>query len=389
MLARAICVGLLMSACADVLSLRDGHAPPAACISNDECAPGQTCHEGRCAKQCREGELRCNVLEREVCGAGGEWSPLGETCASACSQGACVPQRSCEREPLCGAERVSCCEARAVPGGTFALRNGSDVEFETTVERTVSPFAMDRFEVTYGRFRQFASAYSRANLPSDGDGAVAHSPHSGWQAAWNDNRKFMPSSHESLEEGLRACGQPTENLVLEQLQLPVRCVNWYLAFAFCIWDGGRLPTEAEWTFAAEGGDERRTYPWSTPEHEAEIGPEDAHYSDLDTSRAAPAGVGLHPAGASRFGHEDLAGNVWEWVADWYHTELRESGCETEFTSITDRKVDCVELQVTDSRVQKGGSYANQGHQLTNERRYAAPPDTQTPSYGFRCVHTSQ
>jgi formylglycine-generating enzyme required for sulfatase activity len=114
-----------------------------------------------------------------------------------------------------------------------------------------------------------------------------------------------------LDEGYTQISQAGDRFVTRETALdrPVVMVTWHGAAAYCEWAGGRLPTEAEWEYAARGP-KGNLYPWGDAPPTCDL----ANYGDC--SRVLVQ-AGSRPAGASWCGALDMAGNVWEWVADWF------------------------------------------------------------------------
>jgi formylglycine-generating enzyme required for sulfatase activity len=223
---------------------------------------------------------------------------------------------SCAGLPhICGAAGDrDCCATASVPGGTFlrSFDGVADGGYEDAGwPATVHDFSLDTYEITVGRFRRFVAAYP-ANFPAASAGRNPHDPaDTGWQAAWNSDGS-LPADGAALQTALQCSPYSTWTSTPQSNEaLPANCLTWYLAFAFCIWDGGRLPTEAEWNYAASGGNEQRVYPWSVPPSSTLLDQQHAAYGI-----PAPAVVGSRSTdGDGRWGHADLSGNVWEWLLD--------------------------------------------------------------------------
>lgn len=251
----------------------------------------------------------CEGSECRECNEEGRVIP-GTQCNAACTDDErCFTPPSCDGiTSRCGSNQ-SCCLAYPVYGGTFER---SCETAEGPSPATIATFALDAFEVTVGRFQIFINKYATAQ-PATGAGKNPNNPSDpGWLAEWNE---FLPATREDVVEQLNLdCG---EALTLNQSNesLPMNCVSWHLANAFCIWDGGRLPTDAEWDYAASGGNEQRYFPWSDPPSSTLIDETYAVYEEGDTPPDRPETAGAHRPGRGRWLQYDLGGNVWEWVFD--------------------------------------------------------------------------
>ncbi|AGP35200.1 hypothetical protein SCE1572_12140 [Sorangium cellulosum So0157-2] len=229
----------------------------------------------------------------------------------------------------CGLEGSdNCCSTLPVPGGTFNRLN------HPSYPATVSDFYLDKYMVTVGRFRQYierTGGPTQANPPPAGAGAHPKIPNSGWDPTWNSQ---LTASTDALRTAL-ICEQwdwPSwTNTPGSEEKKPIVCATWYELFAFCAWDGGRLPTQAEINYASAGGNEQRIYPWGGTSVE-DIELDDASWCCQGDGSVAGAcktsypslypcserdltEVGKFPNGAGRWGHMDLAGNAYKATRD--------------------------------------------------------------------------
>jgi formylglycine-generating enzyme required for sulfatase activity len=259
---------------------------------------------------------------------------------------------------------------------------------------SVSGFRLDKYLVTVGRFRRFVAAWNggagytppagsgkhthlnagQGLVNVGGDAGVAYEP--GWVTS--DNGNIAPTDA-NLTTACNAAFATWTTEAGSQEDLPINCVNWYESYAFCIWDGGFLPTEAEWEYAAAGGSQQREYPWGSaaPGTGNEYAIYGAYYpsgSGVVEGVGNIAPVGTATLGAGLWGQLDLAGEMWEWNMDFY-------------APYVDPCVDCTNLTAASYRVFRGGDFgslASTSVELPSSR-FVGTSFPRSLGVGFRCA----
>ena len=301
-----------------------------------------------------------------------------------------APATSCIALPhTCGPNGSDdCCSSLLVPGGTYFRSYdvaGDSGAGDKSAPATISTFRLDKYEVTVGRFRAFveASQGTQENPPVTGAGTHIRLPGSGWEASWT---QFLPANKDVLITSLK-CGATFNHSTWTDVpgpneNLPINCLTWYDAMAFCAWDGAFLPTEAEWNYAAAGGDQQRAYAWSSPPSSIVLDTSHASYDCIEDENAGCTlhdivDVGTRPLGDGRWGQSDLTGNAMEWTLDWGDPYQNP----------------CIDCAILGSSLQSGGERAIRGGNWTTDMvvqlrtgyRQTASPGEASPDRGMRCA----
>ena len=250
----------------------------------------------------------------------------------------------------------------SIPAGSFAMGSEDGAADERPVHTVrVGAFAIGVQPITNSQYGRFVGETGH-RVPSIDDLPVV--VRAGGEAR---EHVFRTSARAYVWKG----GQPRPNT----LEHPVTMVRWDDAMAYCAWLSVvigrpvRLPTEAEWEKAARGGLERQKYPWGD-----DIGPGHANYlSDPGrrTSHGTSAARRYPPNGYGLF---DMAGNVWQWVHDWYDPSYYANSPEDNPTGPQDGAL----------RIVRGGGWISSDPlMLTCSHRHQVPPDTYSYGIGFR------
>jgi formylglycine-generating enzyme required for sulfatase activity len=226
-----------------------------------------------------------------------------------------------------------------VPAGMFVMGStdddpeADDDEFPQH-DVILDGFWIDRTEVTNGRYEQCVTA-GACDAPSE-TGSYARD-------AYYGNSRFA--------------------------DYPVIWVSWHDAMDYCEWAGKRLPTEAEWEKAARGVDGRK-YPWGNSSPDGTL----ANYGENEDDTVK---VGSYPEGASPYGALDMAGNVWEWVADWYGVDYYAASSQQNPMGPGPGSLK--------ERVVRGGSWLYPQRRIRAAYRNSRDPGFREGNFGFRCA----
>jgi sulfatase modifying factor 1 len=316
--------------------------------------------------------------------------PQPESCCAPCkAEGAILDSPTTGREAVeIRAAQQQVEDLVALPGGTFLMGTDYTEAFTADGEGPIrpimlTPFSIEKYPVTNRRFLQFVAETAY----------VTEAERFGWSFVfWASipKKRFANVVQDTVHAtpwwckvagaSFRSPEGPGSD-VRTRMNHPVVHVSWNDANAFCRWAGLRLPTEAEWEYAARGGLEQKLYPWGDKlrpggEHRCNIWQGEFPSEDTgdDGFRGTCPVDTFQPNG---YGLYSLSGNAWDWCADWFETAHNPAGA-----------TDPTGPASGNARVMKGGSFLCH-KSYCNRYRLAArtsnTPDSSASNISFRCA----
>lgn len=259
-----------------------------------------------------------------------------------------------------------------IPAGEFIMGT-SDSQFEEITKEKAShkitfkheqpqhtvyldSFYMDKYEVTNTQFEKFVKE----------TGYLTDAEKEGWGYVWEGTNVWPRISGANWRTPLGP-----GSTIRDRMNHPVIQVSYNDAVAYANWAGKRLPTEAEWEKSARGDTDDRLFPWGNEWDPGKL-------NSIGTGPLTTMPVGSFPSGVSPYGLHDMVGNVWEWVADWYHPHYYQNSI-----NIPNPKGPTSGVH----RVLRGACYRNNHNvaRCSHRDNYVSVPDFRTQLGGFRCA----
>ena len=235
-------------------------------------------------------------------------------------------------------------------GGEFEMGSNNTPSEQPVHTVHLDAFYMDQYEVTNAQYKAFVLANPE------------------WEKKHIDRR---------FHEGIYLKDWDGNNYPDGKEEHPVTWVSWHAAMAYAEWAGKRLPTEAEWEFAARGGFANQNYPWGTSI--------DVTRANYNGNVGGTTAVGTYPA--NNYSLYDMAGNVWEWCLDEYQSDFYGNSPRRNPIAGAIRIQDLTGdfKNVHTPRVLRGGSFITEHQSVEVSTRAESPPRYADFDLGFRCV----